>query len=168
MILSMVQFTPEALKRYLANPKSFEDELASLVNGPNRDLYLDKSWDAINYILTGNTHFMLKGEIDKKNLSALEMVIYSAQYFDKDQNLGLGPAGYLSADQVKEIDKILQTLDPKFVKQKYNPKQMMELDIYPRIWNEENLDYVKDYFQELKMFYSDAAAKGNAIASFWA
>ena len=161
MVLSIVQFPASKLEAYIENPQKFEDDLESLENDKNdQPVYLDKSWEAVHFILTGN-------KIGNGG-PPLSWAVYGEQFFDEEQDLGMGPASYLSSDQVKEINSILDGLDESFLKEKYNPEKMDQIGIYPRFWRQDStlIDYVSDNFEKLKSFYSDAAAKGNAVASY--
>jgi hypothetical protein len=161
MVFSMVQFPSDKLQEYIDNPENFEKDLMTLVeNQANPSLYLDKSWEAIHYILTGTKI--------GSGVKPLSLVIYSEQFFDEEQNLGMGPASYLTAEQVKEIDYILEKLDDTFLKEKYKPLEMVKFGVYPNFWDKDPtlFDYVADNFQKLKDFYKDAASKSHAIASY--
>jgi hypothetical protein len=63
----------------------------------------------------------------------------------------------------KELDKL--TTDE--LRQKYNGKQMDEAGIYPEVWAEaESLDYIIDYFGQLKEFYKTAEKENKAVITF--
>ena len=161
MVLSIVQFSATKLEEYIDNPQKFEDDLGSLEKNKNdMPVYLDKSWEAVHFILTGNK--IGNGE------PPLSLAVYGEQFFDEKQDLGMGPASYLSSDQVKEINSILDGLDESFLKERYNPEKMDQIGIYPQFWRQGPtlIDYVSDNFKKLKRFYKDAALKGNAVASY--
>jgi len=161
MVLSMVQFSAQKLQEYINNPENFEKDLNALEeNETNQSLYLDKSWEAIHYLLTGTKI--------GSGAKPLASVIYSEQFFDEEQDLGMGPASYLTAEQVLEVSNILDKLDDSYVKEKYKPIEMTNIGIYPSFWDKDPtlLDYVSDNFQKLKDFYREAASKNHAIASY--
>ena len=161
MVLTMVQFSTSKLEEYLRNPGQFIDDLATLEESQTgNSLYLDKSWEAIHYILTGKK---IGG-----GTTAIEKTIYSEQFFDEEQDLGMGPASYLTADQVKQINLLLEKLDDNYLKEKYQPQEMTNIGIYPSFWdkNSDLFEYVSENFQQLKNFYRDAASKNNAVASY--
>jgi hypothetical protein len=171
MVLSLIQFTPQKLQDYLRNPEHFEKDLTNLEeNNDDQSCYLDKAWEAIHYILTGTRigGVLLTGTKRLNSKEPLSKAIYSEQFFDQEQNLGVGPASYLTADQVSEINTIISKMDSSFVKQHYHPSDMNEMGIYPTFWNDDPslFDYVNDSFNKLKTFYADAASKGNAVASY--
>ena len=161
MVFSMVQFPSDKLQEYLDNPESFEKDLMTLEDDKaNSSLYLDKSWEAIHFILTGTKI--------GSGAKPLSLAIYSEQFFDEEQDLGMGPASYLSPEQVKEISNILDKLDEAYLKEKYKPLEMTNIGVYPNFWDKDPtlFDYVADNFQQLKAFYRDAASKNFAIASY--
>ncbi len=161
MVFTMVQFPGEKLQEYINRPEHFERELMTLQgNQTGQSLCLDKSWDAIHYILTGAK--LGSGE------RPLALIIYSEQFFDEEQDLGMGPASYLTPDQVKEISNILDKLDNSYIKQKYSAVEMTKIGVYPGFWDKDPslFDYVSDNFNELKNFYRNAATKNHAIASY--
>ena len=53
------------------------------------------------------------------------------------------------------------------MRERYKPDKMMDLDIYPTIWDSESegkgLGYLLEYFEELKSFVQRAADKGMAL-----
>ena len=161
MVLSMVQFSDSKLQGYIKNPNRFKSDLRKLEKSEvDKSVCLDKSWEGIHFILTGNK--LGQGE------STLALAIYSRQFFDEKQDLGIGPASYLSPKQVKEIDSRLEALHDNYIKEKYNPVQMNKLKIYQHPWNDDPLlfKYLLDNFKKLKAFYKDAASKENAVASY--
>ena len=171
MILSLVQFTPQKLQEYLDSPEHFEEDLSNLENSQDDpSCYLDKAWEAVHYLLTRTRigGFLLTGTKRPGNQDPLSMAVYSEQFFDQEQDLGLGPASYLTSEQVRQISALISNMESSFIKDRYNPEEMNEMGIYPTFWNNDaNLfDYVSDSFNNLKKFYEDAASKGNAVASY--
>ena len=171
VVISLVQFTPQKLQEYLDNPEQFSNDLPDLErNVENPSCYLDKAWDAVQYVLTGTSMGdpSLKEKSSDDAQKILSLAIYSGQYFDEEQELGMGPASYLTPDQVKQIDGIVSKMDSSFVKERYNPTHMDKIGIYPVFWskNPNNIEYVDENFNNLKTFYADAASKGHAIGSY--
>lgn len=161
MVLSIVQFPASKLEEYIADPQKFEDDLGSLEKNKNdMPVYLDKSWEAIHFILTGNN----LGE----GIAPLSLAIYSRQFLNEKQDLGIGPASYLSPEQVKELHLSLEILDDNYARERYNPSVMNKLKIYQYPWGDDPIyfKYLLENFQKLKVFYRDAASKGHAVASY--
>ena len=161
MVFSIVQFSSAKLQEYLNDPDKFESDMRSLEkNEIDKPVYLDKSWEAIHFILTGNK--IGSGE------PPLSQAVYGEQFFDKGQDLGMGPASYLTPEQVKHINALMSELGEDFLRKNYKPEEMDKKGIYPQFWsqNANLIDYVRENFFALKEFYRDAASKGNAIASY--
>jgi hypothetical protein len=125
----------------------------------NNYLDIDKAWDGILFLLTG-------GGIARPN-GKLSRIIDSGQYIDEDQELGYGPACYLTMDEVKEISKLIEEISEEELKARFNPKKMTELQVYPDIWEDDDsaFEYLSEYFMELKSFYKKAAENGYAVIS---
>lgn len=171
MTLLLVQFSMEKLQDYLKNPQHFENDLPELENSEvNSSCDLDKAWEAIHYLLTGSTigGFLVTGKKRSDNNHPLTQAVYSDQFFDEKQDLGVGPASYLTSEQVKDINNFLQQLDESVLRDRYNPVAMTEIGIYPHFWNDNHflLDYVVNSFRKFKAFYSEAASKNHSIASY--
>jgi len=155
----MVSFSQEKLDEYLRDPDLFEHELESLENASS--LSLDKSWEGI--------HFLLTGAKLGSGTPPLSLVIYSEQFFDEEQDLGMGPASYLTPAQVRTVSEILLAWDEQELRARFDPVRMNQAEVYPFGWDqepEEQFAYLRDNFIDLKKFYADAASRGAAIASY--
>ena len=125
-----------------------------LTDGERVDTDLDKSWHGIHYLLTQSAwegdeplSFLLNG---------------GSQVGDID--VGYGPARALTAEQVQAFHAALQPLDEIFLKGRFNPAEMMKLQIYPEIWDrdpaeDDSFGYRAEYFGTLKSFVADAAKR---------
>lgn len=120
---------------------------------------LDKSWDGILYLLTGQTLETLEHPLGR--------VLFSGQFLNEEQDLGYGPAHYLTAAQVKELSAELAAITPAALSVRFVPKQMSDLGIYPDIWEEEGiLDYLLAYFEDIQTTYATAAKNNEAVITF--
>jgi hypothetical protein len=122
---------------------------------------IDKSWEAILFILTGQNHEQLN--------HPLGAALFSGQIVDPTLDMGYGPAHYLTPEQVSSINQQIAVISDDEVKARYDPAKMMELHIYPQIWDQQNdelFDYVLEYFQEMRTIYSVAATEGEAMVTF--
>lgn len=161
MVLSIVQFSASKLQKYIKNPSSFKSDLRKLEKSEvDKSVYLDKSWEAIHFILTGNK----LGQGDPP----LSLAIYSRQFFDEKQDLGIGPASYLSPELVKEVHLSLEILGDNNIRERYKPSAMNKLKIYGYPWGDDPIyfKYLLENFQKLKVFYKDAESKGYAVAAY--
>ena len=162
MVITMVQFPKTKLDEYLNQPENFEKDLNKLEsNSIDKSLYLDKSWEGIHFILTGKRI----GEGDEP----LALTIYGNQFFDEEQELGMGPASYLTPEQVKDISNRLADFDRNKLMERYTPRKMDQIGIYPVFWSknsDELFEYIFENFSALQIFFKDAASKEHAIASY--
>ncbi len=163
MIGNLFRVTTKDLEQILKDSSLLETKVYSEDSDNAKDLLdLDKSWEAIFYLLTG--HGIAEIEDAKAPLS---WTLFSGQIIDEEQDMGYGPAHYIDAAQVKQLNKELEKITTDELRQKYNGKQMDEAGIYPEVWNEaESLDYVIDFFGQLKEFYKTAENENKAVISF--
>ncbi|NDW09575.1 DUF1877 family protein [Dysgonomonas sp. 520] len=166
MIANFLRVSQEELDSYLKDSSLLEDRIYD-DEREDEDPYLldiDKAWDGILYLLTG------KGveEIDFSNSAGLHCAIFSGQMIDPEQDLGYGPAHYLTPNQVKSISNALLKKDKDDLYKVFNPEDMTDKEIYPEIWEDEGdeaFDYLYTYFQQLQQFYDQAASEDQAVIS---
>lgn len=163
MIGNMIRVSEEELKTFLNASATLENKInAKNAYEAEWFLDLDKSWDGINYILTGEIIGGLENEPNK-----LERALFSFQIIDKEQDLGYGPAQYLTSTQVKETFCELEKITDEILKSKINGSEMNEIGIYPEIWTElESYEFLIESFREFKEFYKKAVENNEAIVSY--
>ncbi len=113
--------------------------------------------------------FLLTGQGLDDSDHPLLKVLFSGQTIDEDQDMGYGPAHYLTPDQVADLNNQIEKITIEDLKQRYDPRKMMELQVYPTIWEdegEEAFDYLSEYFVTVQQVYSDATKNGEAIITF--
>jgi hypothetical protein len=120
------------------------------------EVYLDKSWHGIHYLLTGSVD---------SNGSLASKVIMGGEDIGPDR--GYGPAQLLEPGEVKAIAQLLEQTTPDVLRKRFKPKEMTQADVYPgEIWardGEEALQYVLEYYKKLVAFYKLAAERGQAV-----
>jgi hypothetical protein len=123
----------------------------SQVSAPLR---IDKSWHGIHFLLTGRAQ---GGSPPLSNavLGGTEI----------GQDLGYGPARYLSPHQVKEVARALEPITKETLRQGFNPKAMTDAAIYCWFEDEgdEGLEYFLHYYVEVRVYFQDAARRGNGM-----
>jgi hypothetical protein len=125
-------------------------------------LDLDKSWEAIFYLLTGHPVVQI-GEPQH----ILSWTLFSGQIVDEEQDLGYGPAHYLTTEQVRKLNAELDKISYESLMLKYDGKAMNDAGIYPEVWDHsDSLDYVLFNFEQLKHFYKLAEAENRGVISF--
>ena len=163
MIGNLLRVTKAELDNYLKDSSLLENTIyneESDEENPNL-VDIDKSWDGILFLLTGQS----VSNIDHP----LAKVLFSGQLIDEDQDLGYGPAHYLSPEQVVALNNQISKITVEDLKRNFDPKRMEELEVYPSVWEQggdEEFDYLSEYFKEMQKVYSEAAKNGEAIITF--
>jgi len=160
MIGNLLKVTNTELDEYLKNSSLLEKRIYSDEANDSDLLDIDKAWEGIIFLLTGQC----LAEADHP----LVAVLFSGQMVDSDQDLGYGPAHYLRPHQVAELNDQIAAITVDDLKQRSDAAQMMELGVYTEIWedDDEAFDYLSGYFTSVQQFYSDAASNQQAIITF--
>jgi hypothetical protein len=82
------------------------------------------------------------------------------------EDVGYGPARVLYADKVAELNVALSAFSEQTFEQRFDPKVMLNADIYPQIWNDSREDLLKEYrgyFDDLKVFVKSATQTSEAL-----
>jgi hypothetical protein len=69
-------------------------------------------------------------------------------------------------DDVARIEEFLTDLTEEELRHRYDPARMMELGIYPEVWNgdaDEEFGYLTEAFERLRAFVIGAREAGDAI-----
>jgi hypothetical protein len=160
MIGNLLRVTNSELEEYLQDSSLLENRVYDDESEEDSNLVdIDKSWEGILFLLTGQNL--------ENSDHPLARTLFSGQLIDEDQDLGYGPAQYLTPDQVKEVNAEISKITIDEISKNYDPKKMNELGIYPNVWNEEeSLEYLTDYFKTVQEVYSKAAQNNQAIITF--
>lgn len=160
MIGNLLRVTSSELKAYLADSSLLEDKIYDDETVDERLVDIDKAWDGIIYLLTGQSSETAKHHLVR--------VLFSGQILDEEQDLGYGPAHYLTPEQVAALNNEISTITIADLKQRFNPGKMNELKVYPTIWDEgdDAFDYVADGFSTLQRVFAVATKNGEAIITF--
>lgn len=160
MIGNLLRVTNSELEEYLQDSSLLENRVYDDEAEEDSNLVdIDKSWEGILFLLTGQNL--------ENSDHPLARTLFSGQLVDEDQDLGYGPAQYLTPDQVKEVNAEISKITIDEISKNYDPKKMNELGIYPNVWNEEeSLEYLTDYFKTVQEVYSKAAQNNQAIITF--
>lgn len=118
---------------------------------------LDKMWDALHFVLTGDT---LSDAADHDPLSE---AVCGSDFLAQQLH-----AGGIPAKRVKEIAQALHEVDFAARLAALQMSDFAAADIYPAIWDrpEEEDDTRAElpaYFADLQAFYDNAAERGNAV-----
>lgn len=124
----------------------------SLTDGEGGCVRLDKAWHGIHYLLTGTAW---EGE------EPLNFLVSGGREVG-DIDVGYGPARALTSKQVQSLNTALQPIDEAVLKSRFNPSEMMALEIYPEIWDRDPAEddafgYCAEFFEVLKSFVAQTA-----------
>jgi hypothetical protein len=125
-------------------------------------LDLDKAWHGLHYVMCGET------EPGATLLS--QAVLGGVPLGDDDEGFsGYGPARYFTPKQVAEISQAMTHPElEQEVATRFDPGKMSQLEIYPG-WDlreaKSDREWLMDSLRRLRDFYSDAAAKNQAIVT---
>jgi Domain of unknown function (DUF1877) len=161
MIGCLVRVSGEQLTSFLEDVSAFEEMLFSDEEGKenldDKTIDVDKSWEALTFLLATD------GSGSKK---LLNKTLFSGNLMNEEQDLGYGPAHYLVPEDVNVLNGLLCTISDDDFMKKYDPDQMTE--IYPSCWDNstDSKEYILEMFQLLKEFYSNAAAKDEAVITY--
>lgn len=159
MIANFLRVSESELNDYLKDSSLLADNIYS--DEENTNLTdIDKSWGGILFLLTGQG----LEELDHP----LSRILFSGELIDEDQDLGYGPAHYLTVLEVKEIYNEISQITPEELRGRYDAGKMEELGIYPNIWDDdqESLNYLLDSYNDVLEVYSEAAKNNQAIITF--
>ena len=160
MIGNLLRVKKSELEDYLKDSSLLENKIYDDETENENLVDIDKSWDGIIFLLTGQSFATAENNLVR--------VLFSGQLIDEEQDLGYGPAHYLTPEQVAELNNEISTITIADLKQKFNPKKMNELEVYPTIWDEgdDAFDYVADGFLTLQNVFADATKNEEAIITF--
>ncbi|MGV9822969.1 YfbM family protein [Nocardia xishanensis] len=147
LVMSFTKVTSEQFNQVLdAGPRA--DEVLAMIDRSEDDPcgYLDKSWDALRYLLeeasTGVDLFQDGDIVEGQEFSAW------------------------SAEVVRSTSERLNETPFDALAAHYHPEAMDDANIYPNIWirdGDDGLSYLRDYYVVLVKFFDDAA-KSNCAA----
>ena len=161
MIGNLLRVTNAELEAYLEDSSLLEGKLyADEINEDEKFADIDKTWDGIIFLLTGQSLDTAEHHLTR--------ILFSGQIIDEDQDLGLGPAHYLNSEEVFELNNEISKITIEGLKQNFNPEKMNELDIYPSIWNEgdDAFDYLVEGFLSVQHIFAEAAKNKEAMITF--
>ena len=82
-----------------------------------------------------------------------------------DEDMGYGPARYLTPMQVRNVSRALATVSPVQLIARWDAPRIAAADIYPQIWDDtpENREYVSTNYEKLCDLFTVAANHGDAM-----
>lgn len=161
MIGNLLRVTESELETYLKDSTLLRDRIYREDPDSGNLADIDKAWDGIIFLLTGRNLFDAYDH-------PLSKILSSGQIIDAEQDLGYGPAHYLTPEQVSELNNQISDITADSLRQKFDPEKMTESDVYPSIWEEgdDAFDYLVDGFSAVQRVYAAAAKNGEAVITF--
>jgi hypothetical protein len=140
--------------------ESYEDYLDAPrgPGGAKAELEVDKAWHGLHFLFTGTAW-----EGDEPAC----FLVQGGSVLGEDADEEALPR-VLSAPQVAAFAGFLGDLSREALARRYDPARMMEMKIYPEIWDrdaeaEQNRNYLLDAFDALRDFVVAAAAEGDRL-----
>lgn len=117
-------------------------------------LELDKAWQGV--------HFLLTGTIDVTP-EPLGQAVLGGQEVGEDD--GYGPPRLMDPATVASVATALSGLTDDEVRARFDMRTMQAMDVYPQIWDEDNVldEYLMPSVQALREFYARASHRGAAV-----
>ncbi len=136
-----------------AKSPAVESDLPTLsyVDGEGLDSDVDKAWHGIHYLLTGTAW---EGE------APLNFLISGGEEIGS-VDVGYGPARAIRRGDLSELVTALDAISTDELRGRFNPEEMMNLEIYPDIWDREPEDddvlgYCIEHYELMKTFFRKA------------
>jgi hypothetical protein len=159
MIFNILRVSEAELEAYLKDSSLLEQRLDAMEEGNENLVDIDQSWEGVLFLLTGQNLEQLDHPLGK--------ALFSNQQIDQQQDLGYGPAQYLTPDQVKDLNEKFSAITVEDFRKGFDSEKMSEAGIHPNIWSEEYaLDYVSEYFESVQEAFALAAKNNEAIITF--
>jgi Domain of unknown function (DUF1877) len=134
-----------------------DEPLPPAVDPPD-EVDVDKAWHGLHFLFTGDAW---SGE------SPLGFIVAGGTEVG-NEDVGYGPARAFTSADVREISAALERITRDELARRFDPARMMELGIYPEIWDrdpadDDTLEYLLEYFDLLKEFVSRGAKSGRGM-----
>jgi len=155
MISILVFASDDEIRQLLAEPERIED----FISEERTSTDLDKAWHGIHWLLTGSA--------DGGDEPHCYLLAGGEQVGDVD--VGYGPARALTSQQVTAWDGALTKISREELGRRFEPKAMLDADIYPQIWarsikgEEDTLDYLLQAYAGLRDFVAAARRERSGL-----
>jgi len=118
------------------------------------EIDLDKAWQGLHFLFTGTASdgdepgcFLLRGGVDLG-----------------EDEIGNDMPRVISAEQVRQFAAFLSALSATELQRRFDPDRMMELEIYPEIWDrdpskDDTLQYLLDNVANLRKFLAQVVER---------
>lgn len=154
MICCLREVTDSDIRALLKDP----EQILELLDEEQDEVDLDKAWHGIHFLLTGSAW---------EGAEPLCYLVTGGHQIG-DVDVGYGPARALTSKQVADFDTALNGVTADELRQRFDPQAMAEAEVYPGIWEhapkeDDNLEYLLEYFGELKSFVGNTREQGKGM-----
>jgi hypothetical protein len=160
MIGNYLRVSGDELERLREDPSDILDVLyPDDGNGEHpvgRHLDIDKSWHAIQFLLTGEP-WEGKAPLQNAVMGGTEL---------GDEDVGYGPARGLTPAEVESVSSALGHISGEQLWSRFDAGKFAAAEIYPEGWSADEKGYVLGYYEELQAFFAAAARDGDAMILF--
>ena len=157
MIGNYLRIPGEELERLREDPSDIVDVLyPDDGNGDHPDgrhLDIDKSWHAIQFLLTAEP-WQGKPPLQDAVMGGTEL---------GDEDVGYGPARGLSPGQVRSVATAISAISGEQLWSRFDEGKFAAAEIYPQGWSADGKEYVLGYYEALQGFFAAAARDGDAM-----
>ena len=130
-------------------------ESLPLTDGEGEAVDLDKAWHGLHYLLTGTAW---EGD------PPLNFLVAGGREVGEEE-IGYGPARTFTPEETRTIADALSKISDQGLRDRFNPKEMMRLEIYPEIWDrdpaeDDTLGYLMEHVRSLRVTLDRLATDG--------
>jgi hypothetical protein len=151
MMGNLKQISASTLEEIKSDPSILEEILFSEDAGAE-GLEIEKAWHGLHYLLTG---------IAWGGDPPLANAVLGGEEIGEDW--GYGAVRYLTPAQVQEVAAALSKISEEDLTERFDPEAMSNAQIYGITGDDDDLEYLLEYFRPLVEYYQDASQKGNAM-----
>jgi len=157
MIGNFLGISPDDLNALIADPSRVESFIYPDDEEHENCIDVDKAWHGIHFLLAGDTW---------GGKPPLANVVLGGTEIGGD--VGYGPARFLTADDVRAVADAIKEITPDKLSELYDATNLSQNEIYPDIWGDDDdaVAYLTSWYQTLRSYYLDAAAKGQAMLKY--
>lgn len=153
MIANYIAVDGKTIEKYKGKSNDFiASQLVTLEDEAPLFCDIDKMWDAMHYLLTGES--MESGEEKEEILS--QAVLGVSTFSNEPTQIILS---YILPSMIPEIYEALETFDIETRLSEISAEELQEKEVYPEIWFDEETEIfqeeLQDIFQEMKQFYQN-------------
>lgn len=122
-------------------------------------LDIDKTWQALHYVLCGEI------------VGGKPPLGYVVPMLNDNVVVDFGDFGafYLYPEQVEQALQAMSEIDREALRSRYDLQELIREQIYPVLTDEDGdefFDYLATYFEEIRKFYTNAVAEGKGIVFY--